>query len=176
MNDDNNSLINHYKKIIQIRNEQSALRRGNILVLENDSQEILSFARTFRNKAVLINCNLSNNSINSTISLLKSSLPKGNYYLTDLYNNKELGTIVINSQGGFENINLFPSGLDPMESSIILLSTYPCYTTSSENEIIISPNPTSSSFTIFLEGAPFQKALVTVLSSDGKIVLEKEMK
>ena len=89
MNDDNSSLINHYKKIIQIRNEQSALRRGNILVLENDSQEILSFARTFRNKALLINCNLSNNSINSTISLLKSSLPKGNYYLTDLYNNKE---------------------------------------------------------------------------------------
>ena len=176
MNDDNSSLINHYKKIIQIRNEQSALRRGNILVLENDSQEILSFARTFRNKAVLINCNLSNNSINSIISLLKSSLPKGHYYLTDLYNNKELGTIVINSKGGFENINLFPSGLDPMESSIILLSTSSGYTTSSENEIIISPNPTSSTFTIFLEGAPFQKALVTVLSSDGKIVLEKEMK
>ena len=176
MNDDDGSLINHYKKIIQIRNDQSSLRRGNILILENDNQEILSFVRTFRNKAVLVNCNLSSNSFSPIISLLKSSIPKGNYYLSDLYTNKELGMIAINTQGGFENINLFPSGLGPMESRIILLSPYPSNNTSSENDIIISPNPASSSFTVFLEGEPFQKALVTVLSSDGKIILEKEMK
>ena len=53
-----NSLVNQYKKLIQIRNKYAALRKGNILMLENNSEEILSFARTFRNKTILINCNL----------------------------------------------------------------------------------------------------------------------
>ena len=43
-------------------------------MLENNSEEILSFARTFRNKTILINCNLSNNLAYPFLSLLKSSL------------------------------------------------------------------------------------------------------
>ena len=121
MSNNDQSLMNHYKKLIKIRNEQSALRRGNILILENESEELLSFIRTFRNKAVLFNCNLSLNLLNPTISLSKSSIPKGNYYLYDLYNNNDLGTLAINSEGGFENYDLFPNGLGPLKSSIILL-------------------------------------------------------
>ena len=41
---------------------------------------------------------------------------------------------------------------------------------------MISPNPTSNSFTISLEGEPFQKALVTIFSSKGKLIFEREMK
>ncbi|MAW83944.1 MAG: hypothetical protein CL832_05945 [Crocinitomicaceae bacterium] len=175
MSNNNHSLMNHYKKLIKIRNEQSALRKGNILILENESEELLSFIRTFRNKAVLFNCNLSLNLLNPTISLSKSSIPKGNYYLYDLYNNNDLGTLAINSEGGFESYDLFPNGLGGLESSIILLSQDSITNTLIENEIIISPNPTSNSFTIFLEGEPFQKALVTIFSSKGKLIFEKEM-
>ena len=148
---DTNSLVNHYKKLIQIRNKYAALRKGNILMLENNSEEILSFARTFRNKTILINCNLSNNLAYPFLSLLKSSLPEGNYYLMDLFNNNELGTISINSQGGFGNLNLFSNGLRPMESSIVLISPDSNSHASRENNVIISPNPTASNFSIFLE-------------------------
>ena len=81
---DPNSLVNHYKKLIQIRNKYAALRKGNILMLENNSEEIISFARTFRNKTILINCNLFNNLAYPFLSLLKSSLPEENYYLMPL--------------------------------------------------------------------------------------------
>ena len=172
---DTNSLVNHYKKLIQIRNKYAALRKGNILMLENNSEEILSFARTFRNKTILINCNLSNNLAYPFLSLLKSSLPEGNYYLMDLFNNNELGTISINSQGGFENLNLFSNGLRPMESSIVLISPDSNSHAPRENNVIISPNPTASNFSIFLEGEPFQEALVTIFSPDGKMIYESIM-
>jgi hypothetical protein len=172
---DTNSLVNHYKKLIQIRNKYAALRKGNILMLENNSDEILSFARTFRNKTILINCNLSNNVAYPFLSLLKSSLPEGNYYLMDLFNNNEMGTISINSQGGFENLNLFSNGLRPMESSIVLISPDSNSHASRENNVIISPNPTASNFSIFLEGEPFQEALVTIFSPDGKMIYESIM-
>jgi len=172
---DTNSLVNHYKKLIQIRNKYAALRKGNILMLENNSEEILSFARTFRKKTILINCNLSNNLAYPFLSLLKSSLPEGNYYLMDLFNNNELGTISINSQGGFENLNLFSNGLRPMESSIVLISPDSNSHAPRENNVIISPNPTASNFSIFLEGEPFQEALVTIFSPDGKMIYESIM-
>jgi len=172
---DTNSLINHYKKLIQIRNKYAALRKGNVLMLDNNSEEILSFARTFRNKTILINCNLSNNLTYPFLSLLKSPLPEGNYYLLDLFNNNELGTISINSQGGFENLNLFSDGLGPMESSIVLISPDSSSHSPTDNNVIISPNPTASSFSIFLEGEPFQEALVTIFSPEGKMVYESIM-
>jgi hypothetical protein len=109
------------------------------------------------------------------LSLLKSSLPEGNYYLMDLFNNNELGTISINSQGGFENLNLFSNGLRPMESSIVLISPDSNSHASRENNVIISPNPTASNFSIFLEGEPFQEALVTIFSPDGKMIYESIM-
>lgn len=172
---DTNSLVNHYKKLIQIRNKYAALRKGNILMLENNSEEIISFARTFRNKTILINCNLFNNLAYPFLSLLKSSLPEENYYLMDLFNNNELGTISINSQGGFENLNLFSNGLRPMESSIVLISPDSKSHAPRENNVIISPNPTASNFSIFLEGEPFQEALVTIFSPDGKMIYESIM-
>ena len=171
-----NSLINHYKKLIQIRNKYSALRKGNILMLENNSEEVLSFARTFRNKTILINCNLSNNLIYPYLDLLKSSIPEGNYYLSDLYKQQEMGTIAINSQGGFESLNLFSNGLGPLESSIILISPDSSSYNSIENNIIISPNPATSNFSIFLEGQPFHEAIITIFSPEGKMIFETKMK
>ena len=76
---------------------------------------------------------MSLNLLNPTISLSKSSIPKGNYYLYDLYNNNDLGTLAINSEGGFESYDLFPNGLGALESSIILLSKNSITNTLQEN-------------------------------------------
>ena len=86
-----------------------------------------------------------------------------------------MGTLSINSQGGFENLNLFSNGLGPMESSIVLISPDSSFYAPIDNNVIISPNPTASNFSIFLEGEPFQEALVTIFSPEGKIVYESIM-
>lgn len=52
MDSDPSSILNHYKKLIRIRNEQPALRRGNFLQIESGSPEVLSFARMYENEAV----------------------------------------------------------------------------------------------------------------------------
>mgnify|MGYP001281921106 CR=1 FL=1 len=128
------------------------------------------------NKTILINCNLSNNLIYPYLDLLKSSIPEGNYYLSDLYKQQEMGTIAINSQGGFESLNLFSNGLGPLESSIILISPDSSSYNSIENNIIISPNPATSNFSIFLEGQPFHEAIITIFSPEGKMIFETKMK
>ena len=39
------SILRHYKKLISIRNEQEALRRGQTLLLDNNNAKVFSFAR-----------------------------------------------------------------------------------------------------------------------------------
>ena len=62
-----------------------------------------------------------------------------------------------------------------MESSIVLISPDSKSHAPRENNVIISPNPTASNFSIFLEGEPFQEALVTIFSPDGKMIYESIM-
>ena len=48
--------------------------------------------------------------------------PEGTYYITELYNNEPMGTITLNSDGGFSNWQISNEILSSRETWILLLS------------------------------------------------------
>lgn len=58
--DDPDSLLNHYRALIHARNDSSALRTGDITILDNASGSVMSFLRANDEQTVLVVINLRN--------------------------------------------------------------------------------------------------------------------
>jgi len=96
-----NSLLNHYKRIIHLRNNTPALQRGKYLPVNISSNQCLSYGRSYGQQVMLMIHNLGLTELNPTLSLEMSTLPAGTYYVNDLYSQTNIGEITINGQGGF---------------------------------------------------------------------------
>ena len=53
MGTDSNSLLNHYRKLIQIRNKQESLRRGHTLIVQDNESDVFSFVRFMDEQAII---------------------------------------------------------------------------------------------------------------------------
>jgi glycosidase len=71
---DENSLLNHYKKLIQLRNATPALRTGEYQPVISSIQQLFSFTRTLDNQEMLVIVNLDD----STAEDILLDLPPGN--------------------------------------------------------------------------------------------------
>ncbi len=121
MSTDSTSLLTWYKKLIRIRENSSALRRGKYFYLNSASSTIYASARYLNTTGEIIipihnfsglvanNPNFSRNDY--------SGLPVGNYKLTDLITNKDAGQFVIAADG---SINCSPTiSLQPYGSVVL---------------------------------------------------------
>ena len=131
------SLLQLYKKIIHLRNSQVALRKGYLLQLNNSNDNVLSFVRIFENEAVMVLSNFGTQSSNDPVSMETSSLPPGNYDVTELTNSVAMGTLTINSNGGFTSWQSPGNFLAYRETWLLHLS----------------PKPLEVSLKVLLEGA-----------------------
>lgn len=70
--DDNNSMYNHYKNIINLRKSTIALSKGNYESIDVNNFSIMAYKRSYKNESYYIFHNLSNSKIefkfNDTIS------------------------------------------------------------------------------------------------------------
>ncbi|MGK7873510.1 MAG: glycoside hydrolase family 13 protein [Xenococcaceae cyanobacterium] len=99
-------LFNHYKKLIQIRNENPALQLGDYQTLLTDEQkQVYAFSRTHENQTVVVVINNSYSQQNVQIDFHR----KGN--LKDILN----GDCIVNLNQGKIDINV-----EPMWSSILV--------------------------------------------------------
>jgi glycosidase len=57
---DNNSLLNYYKKMIQLKQSNAALAQGKYANAPNSNSQVFSFYRMFETEKVLVAVNLSN--------------------------------------------------------------------------------------------------------------------
>ncbi len=166
-----NSLLNHYKKLIHIRNQQAALKKGNYLNITSSESNVFSFARVHENEGVVVVSNLGTQTINTSVTLSASNLPAGDYYVTDLYNNQEMGTISINGYGGFDGWESASTGLASRTTRILLISADNPVNTKNLNRaearFQLFPNPTDQDVTIYWEGEPLQNGIATVISANG---------
>lgn len=171
MESDANSLLNHYKKLIHLRNQQAALRAGNYLEITSSESRVLSFARVQENNGVIVVSNLGTQSITTSLTLPASNLSPGLYYVTDLYNNQELGTLTINGNGGFDGWESATTGFTPRTTRILLLSVdNPVNTHNLQQTAFsfrLSPNPSSGIINIQSEVASLQNGIVTIVSANG---------
>jgi alpha-amylase len=54
------SLFNHYKKLIKLKQSNPALSNGNYALAENNNSNVFSFYRTYNEQKLLVVVNLSN--------------------------------------------------------------------------------------------------------------------
>ncbi len=103
------SLLNHYRALIQLRNEQIALRRGDLQLLRSSDLGVYSYLRLHSEGATLVVVNLTNQPVaDYALSLTQSAL-QGAYILTPLLGEAPTGRLTTNEQGGFEAFQPLPS-------------------------------------------------------------------
>jgi alpha-amylase len=99
---ENTSLLEHYRKLIQLRNEHSALQGGDTYVAKSSSSKLLSFLRANDEEAILVIVNLDDQpAANYDINLAKGPL-SGNYTITSLMDTSTYNSLQANAAGGFD--------------------------------------------------------------------------
>jgi glycosidase len=97
---DNNSLWSVYNKMIQLRNTEPTLRRGNYATIPCNVSSGFVFMRQYGNETIIVASNLSNVAIsNLQINLYPGSLAPGSYQCKDLISGKTIN-IVVSADGG----------------------------------------------------------------------------
>ncbi|WP_210489175.1 alpha-amylase family glycosyl hydrolase [Rufibacter aurantiacus] len=171
---DANSLLSHYRKLIQIRNAQPALRKGYHQDMTSTNASVLSYARVFGQEAVVVVSNFSSEAVASpTLSLAVSSLPAGNYLVQDLYRGQAMGTVTVNANGAISNWTLTGNSLAADQTWILRLTSANATGIDDEQElknVQVYPNPTAGKVTLSLAKEGNQRAQVTVFDAAGKLL------
>ena len=151
--EDENSMFNHYKKLVHLRNNSIALKKGYITVLNEHQNDRLMYARIHDEEAVLFSTNLGNLFISPEYSIDISALEPGIYNVTDGITKENKGQLTINQNGGFTG---WSSGtnLEPRQTEILILTKD--NTSSTEENLDIPyvnvfPNPTSDFLNITID-------------------------
>lgn len=179
MDNDPNSILRHYKKLIRIRNEQEALRRGQTQVVQADNNKVFSFARVHGEEAILVVSNTGTVGVNPALSLSQSALPAGEYFITELLGNQPLGTLTINANGGFSNFKILGQNLASRSTWVLRLSLD--NPSSGTAELIVSsryrlaPNPAQDEFQIERLKAGAEQLQITVMTADGGVMFQQWM-
>ena len=140
---DENSVFNFYKDLIHIRNNSIALRKGYIAVLNESQNDLLSYARIHDEEIVLFSTVLGNQLTIPEYNLNASALAPGTYNVLDALSGQELGSISIDTKGGFSGVSSGRS-LEPRQTEILILQKDNSVSTTDfnfNNEIEIFPNP-----------------------------------
>lgn len=168
------SILSHYKKLIRIRNEQEALRRGQTILLENNNDQVFSFARIHQDDAVFVVANTGTAAINPSLSLSQSALPPGEYFLTELLGQQAFGKVTINAGGGFSDLQISGQTLSGRGNWIILVSVENPITSTVETQLSgrmrLTPNPAQDYFTIERTDGVFENRHIRVFSADGRFI------
>jgi glycosidase len=100
---DEASLLEHYRRLIQLRNAHPALRVGETSIVESDSIRLLSYLRASGEETILVIINMDNEPVNNyTLSLARGPLA-GNYDATSLLDDAVFNPLQANENGGFDN-------------------------------------------------------------------------
>jgi alpha-amylase len=176
MTQDQGSLLTHYKKLIRIRNEHAALRRGYLLNVNCTDINVLSYARIYEDNAVVILSNFGSQLSTPSITLPVSSLPAGTYYVTELYGGISMGTLTIDSNGGFSSWHPTDDSLAGRDTWILLISSRNPGSVSeistTEIGMTLVPNPATLQVQVNLYQPLHENYLAEVFTSSGSCIYQ----
>jgi len=171
---DPNSLLNHYKTLIRLRNTHEVLRKGYYLPATASATPLLAYARVYNQEAVLVVSNLGSAAVNNpALSLQVSTLPAGSYRATDLYSGQAAGTLTINAQGGFTGWTSTLPTLAANQTWVLkLVSTTASSAASAQPALALAlyPNPASSEARLVLSQASAAPSQLTAYDLTGRVV------
>jgi glycosidase len=119
--EDEDSLLNHYRRLIRLRSTYSVLRTGELLSLRSDSLHVYAYIRHGEDEDILAIHNLSKEAqTDYALTLRASVLQPGTYRVRDLQDEAEVASLVVGDKGGFSGYAPFPS-LEAHQTYILLL-------------------------------------------------------
>ena len=96
------SLLEHYRTLIQLRNEHAALRIGKTYVADSKSNKIVSYLRTSKDEKLLIIINIDDSSVSNYNLELSIGPLSGQYNATSLLDDATINPLTANTKGGFD--------------------------------------------------------------------------
>ena len=99
---DNTSLLEHYRKLIKLRNEHSALRIGKTYIADSKSNKIVSYLRASQDETILVIINLDDTPVSGYDLELSLGPLSGQYNATSLLDNTTINPLTANAKGGFD--------------------------------------------------------------------------
>jgi glycosidase len=121
--DDPDSLLSHYRALIQLRNQHEALRVGDWTLVEANSNRLYTFLRHTENETILVIINFNRNPVEAedyNLELASGPLASG-VSAVSLYGNIVNVAPEINSDGGFSGYVPIPE-IPPQSVHIIQLT------------------------------------------------------
>ena len=101
--DDNTSLLEQYRKLIQLRNEHAALQVGKTYIAESNSNKLVSYLRVSSDETLLVVINIDNEPLTDyTIDLALGPL-SGDYAAASLLDDSAINSLTANAKGGFDS-------------------------------------------------------------------------
>lgn len=172
-----NSLLQHYKKLIHLRNQHNALKRGVYIPVESSSSACLTYARRYGQDVKVVVHNLNTSQALPTLSLASSTLQPGTYFVNDLYAQTNIGSVTIDANGGFSQwqpeFALAGNSTWVLEFSDQPLSVEP--EIKNATSVLLYPNPTSRQLQLFGFSAYSEKNVVEISDPLGRIVMRKNL-
>ncbi len=170
---DPGSLLNHYKRLIALRNQTKVLRRGDYLLAESPNSSVMSFWRFSPTDTLLIIVNTSaQTSTNVPINISGMSLSPGNYFLQNLlrgYGEQHS----VNSQGYLTLTTI--SGYEAKVFSLTADATVNRFEEELHaSDVSIYPNPTNGSITVKLDGEAGKRYGIRIVDLQGKELMEQK--
>ncbi|HLO27681.1 MAG TPA: alpha-amylase family glycosyl hydrolase [Anaerolineales bacterium] len=98
----NNSLLEHYRKLIQLRNAHSALRLGKTYVAESQSNQLLAYLRASQDEIILTVINLDDQPVTDAQLALARGPLSAKYAATSLLDHSTIRALQANASGGFD--------------------------------------------------------------------------
>jgi glycosidase len=122
-NEDPASLLNHYRKLINLRNQYPALRIGDYTKIMSNDLGVYAALRTTEEEKILIVANMSDEAATEYHLILSSSLFGESYKAYDLFNGERLKAAEIKNETGEEIFFYTPfESIPPYTTYILWLS------------------------------------------------------
>jgi glycosidase len=99
---DGNSLLEHYRKLVQLRNDHAALRVGKTYVAESNSNKLVAYLRASQEETLLILINIDDAPVTDYEIVLSTGNLSGDYHATSLLDDSTINPLQANESGGFD--------------------------------------------------------------------------
>ena len=169
MQNDQNSIWNHYRKLIELRNNDSILMLGSSKNIISSANEIHSYQRTYKNNDEIILINTSSNNIqNVNFQFTRTDLSTENFIIRDAISDS---SFFVSSTNSKYNFNL---SMPAYSTRILKFERITSLNNYSSKALNIFPNPANDQLTIQFENSKEYKEVV-IFTLDGKVVYRKKL-
>ncbi|MCD4751784.1 MAG: hypothetical protein K8R40_01805 [Anaerolineaceae bacterium] len=120
---DDASLLNHYRKLINMRNQYPVLKIGDYLPIDVSDITVYAAMRSTEEQKFIVLVNMTENEVTDYTISLKTGPLEGDYQVVEFFSDIDYSvpSLIANADGGFDDFTPLVT-LEPYETYILWLS------------------------------------------------------